>query len=84
MDLLNLVLLIATDDADVRGIEIRRNIIHFIADELNEPLQSDFLRNERKNENYYEIIVPRYTDYLFKKHFRIVQNHVRSIQIQIL
>jgi len=73
MDLLNLVLLMATDD--VRGIEIRRNIIHFIANELNEPLQNDFLRNERKirpkNENYYKIIIPRYTDYLFKEHFRM-------------
>lgn len=75
MDLLNLALFIAIDDEEIRAIEIRRHIIHFIVDELGEPLQNDLLRNERrirsKNENYYEIIVPRYTDYLFKEHFRM-------------
>ncbi|CAL1678839.1 unnamed protein product [Lasius platythorax] len=75
MDLLYLALFNAIDDAEIRGVEIRRNIIHFIADELNEPLQNDLLQNERrirsKNENYYEIIVPRYTDHLFKEHFRM-------------
>lgn len=75
MDLLELALLIGADDADIRGIQIRRNIIHFIANELDEPLQNDLLQNEcrmrSKNENYYEIIVPRYTDPLFKEHFRM-------------
>src|SRR5947199_1814664 len=77
MDLLQLALLIATDDADMRSIEIRRNIMHFMANELNEPLQNDLLRNERvrrirsKNENYYEVIVPRYMGNLFKEHFRM-------------
>lgn len=75
MDILELALLIGADDADIRGIQIRRNIIHFIANELDEPLQNDLLQNERrirsKNENYYEMIVPRYTDPLFKEHFRM-------------
>lgn len=75
MDLFNLALFIAIDDADITDIRHIRNIIHFIIDELNEPLQNDLLRNDRgirtKNENYYEIIVPRYTDYLFKEHFRM-------------
>jgi len=73
MDLLRLALLIAVDDVDMRVM--RRNILQFIANELNEPPVYDFLRNGRrirsKNENYYEIIIPRYTDPLFKEHFRM-------------
>ncbi|XP_018307726.1 putative nuclease HARBI1 [Mycetomoellerius zeteki] len=75
MDLLHLILIAADDADDVRGIELQRNIINFIAKELDEPLRNNLLQNERrmrsKNEHYYEVIVPRYNDYVFKEHFRM-------------
>ena len=44
IDLLHLILIAADDANDVRGIELHRNIINFIANDLDEPLRNNLLQ----------------------------------------
>ncbi|XP_018403340.1 PREDICTED: putative nuclease HARBI1 [Cyphomyrmex costatus] len=64
------IILIAIDD----DLNIN-DIINNIAEDLGQPQLFDDLevrRNERpRNENYYELIIPRYTDIQFIEHFRM-------------
>lgn len=65
------ILLIAMDDR----VNIN-NVINIFMNDLMEPLPNDVdqirRRNERyKNENYFEVVIPRYTDIQFAEHFRM-------------
>ena len=63
------VLLIGLDS----GLDF--NLIKILVDELTEPANNDLLITERgvrsRNANYAEVIVPLYTNNLFKEHFRM-------------
>lgn len=63
-------MLIAMDD----GVDIN-DMINVFVNYLIEPLPNDIAirkRNERcKNENYFEMVIPRYTDIQFLEHFRM-------------
>lgn len=67
------IFLIAIDD----GINVN-NIIENIVQEIgyeNVAHEEIRRRNPRpKNENYYEVIIPRYTDVQFIEHFRMSRN----------
>ena len=67
-----MVLFIMDDDLDVI-----HNIANVVIEELNHELADDLRirrRNERpRNENYFEITIPRYTDIHFIEHFRMSQ-----------
>ena len=68
-------------------------ILNFIVNDLIVPLPENVImgqRNERpKNENYFEGVIPRYTDIQFAEHFRMsritfeVIIRCRNIEIKI-
>lgn len=71
MDINNLYLILLDDN-----IVERNNVIRYIIEEVQEQVPiNDFDIEERgvrkKNENYFEEIVPLYTELLFKEHFRM-------------
>lgn len=71
MDINNLYLILLNDN-----IVERNNVIRYIIEEVQEQVPiNDFDIEERgvrkKNENYFEEIVPLYTELLFKEHFRM-------------
>ena len=62
-------ILVAEDEFIVNGI------VHLALD-LAEPIHQENLvpqqRNQvTRNENYYEVTIPRYTDFQFREHFRM-------------
>lgn len=65
----NLIIFALLDD------NIEGNILRYIIEELEVPLLNNFRIGRRiirkKNENYYERIVPLYNGSLFKEHFRM-------------
>jgi len=66
---MDLIYLIAIDD----GLEIN-NIVNIVRANLGYPLPDDAnrRRNERpRNQNYFEVTIPRYTDVQFFEHFRM-------------
>jgi len=67
--ILDAILFIAFDE----GIDM--NMINFIMDDLVEPPPNYLAvrrRNQKiSNQNYFENIIPRYTDVQFAKHFRM-------------
>jgi len=66
---MDLIYLIAIDD----GLEIN-NIVNLVGENLGYPLPDDAnrRRNERpRNQNYFEVTIPRYTDVQFFEHFRM-------------
>lgn len=71
MDINNLYLILLDDN-----IVERNNVIRYIIEEVQKQVPiNDFDIEERgvrkKNENYFEEIVPLYTELLFKEHFRM-------------
>lgn len=78
MALNNVVLFAALD----RGLDM--DLIRLISEEAGRPL-SNYLNVERdeekaRNENYYEETIPRYTNDLFKEHFRMSR---ASFEVQV-
>jgi hypothetical protein len=73
------LLIIAIDE----GLDLN-NIVHHVIEDLGHPIPyiEDRRLNERpRNENYYEVTIPQYTDIQFMEHFRI-SRRLRYIYIQ--
>lgn len=70
-------ILFAIDDdinIDILNNRINIGMLNFIINDLVDPIPENVMigRNEKpKNENYFEIVIPRYTDRQFIEHFRM-------------
>lgn len=73
------IIILMDDDLDIIN-----NIVNVIIEELNHELDYQVpirRRNERpRNQDYFEITIPRYTDILFIEHFRMSR---RTFEVHI-
>uniref|UniRef100_A0A6P7GSB7 Uncharacterized protein LOC114342361 n=1 Tax=Diabrotica virgifera virgifera TaxID=50390 RepID=A0A6P7GSB7_DIAVI len=63
--------------------DLDMNLVGYMAANLVEPLQNDLQIRERhprnRNENYYEMVIPRYTDFQFYEHFRMTREMAEEL-----
>ncbi|XP_032671800.1 putative nuclease HARBI1 [Odontomachus brunneus] len=82
MDRYNAIILALLED-DI----VHRNVVGYLAEELQEQLPNGFHIQERgvrnKNRNYYEVIIPLYNDIVFKEHFRMSTRAIEELAIMI-
>ncbi|XP_050518027.1 putative nuclease HARBI1 isoform X2 [Diabrotica virgifera virgifera] len=63
--------------------DLDMNLVGYMAANLAEPLQNDLQIRERhprnRNENYYEMVIPGYTDFQFYEHFRMTREMAEEL-----